>query len=70
MGVRQDEGMPASWKQHPKAALDGIATDLNRQVALLRAAAPAAGVATSKTVKAEEEVVCDAELNTPPRSAF
>ena len=52
------EGMQAWRKQHPKATLDEIETELNRQVALLRAAVLAETVATSKAVKAEEEVVC------------
>jgi YgiT-type zinc finger domain-containing protein len=52
------EGMQAWRKLHPKATLDEIETELNRQVALLRAAVLAETVATSKAVKAEAEVVC------------
>lgn len=52
------EGMQVWRKQHPKATLDEIETELNRQVALLRAAVLAETVATSKAVKAEGEVLC------------
>ena len=52
------EGMQAWRQQHPKATLDEIETELNRQVAVLRAAVLAETVATSKAVQAEEEVFC------------
>lgn len=52
------EGMRAWRKLHPKAALDEIETELNRQVAALRVAVLAETVATSKAVAAEGEVVC------------
>ena len=52
------EGMAAWRKLHPKATLDEIETELNRQVALLRAAVLAETVATSKAGKAEGEVNC------------
>ncbi len=52
------EGMQAWRKLHPKATLDEIETELNRQVAALRVAVLAETVATSKAVKAEEEMAC------------
>ena len=52
------EGMQAWRQQHPKATLDEIETELNRQVAVLRAAVLAETVATSKAVQAEADVFC------------
>ena len=52
------EGMQAWRQQHPKATLDEIETELNRQVALVRAAVLAETVATSQAVQAAGEVVC------------
>ncbi len=51
-------GMQAWRKLHPKATLDEIETELDRQIAALRVAVLAETVGTSKAVKAEEEVVC------------
>jgi YgiT-type zinc finger domain-containing protein len=50
--------MQAWRQQHPKATLDEIETELDRQIAGLRVAVLGEMASTSKVVRAEGEVVC------------
>ena len=52
------EGMQAWRKLHPKATLDEIELELDRQIAVLRVQMVAETVATSKAVKGEGAVTC------------
>lgn len=52
------EGMRAWRKLHPKATLDEIETELDRQIAVLRVALLGETVGTSKAVGGEKGAVC------------
>ena len=52
------EGMRAWRQQHPKATLDEIETELDRQIGVLRVAVLGETAGASKAVAAAAEVIC------------